>query len=44
MHDLETGDSLAMRLDQPLSYRNMSQAPVRYAVVLTRPRAERSIL
>jgi transcriptional regulator with XRE-family HTH domain len=33
-HDLASGDCLTMRLDQPISYENLSAAPVRYAVVL----------
>jgi transcriptional regulator with XRE-family HTH domain len=37
VHDLATGDSLAMRLDRPTGYRNVSGAPVRYAVVVRRP-------
>ncbi len=33
-HRLETGDCLAMVLDQPVSFHNPSAAPARYAVVL----------
>jgi transcriptional regulator with XRE-family HTH domain len=38
-HDLATGDSLAMRLDRPTRFQNVSVDPVRYAVVLRRPPA-----
>jgi transcriptional regulator with XRE-family HTH domain len=31
---LDAGDCLAMRLDQPIVYRNMSQRPARYLVAL----------
>jgi transcriptional regulator with XRE-family HTH domain len=34
---LETGDCLAMRLDRPITFRNPSEQPARYAVVLTQP-------
>jgi quercetin dioxygenase-like cupin family protein len=33
-HTLDTGDCLAMQLDQPLSYHNPTRRPARYAVVL----------
>ena len=33
-HTLDTGDFLAMQLDQPLSYHNPTRQPARYAVVL----------
>ena len=33
-HRLETGDCLAMQLDQPLRYHNPTREPARYAVVL----------
>jgi len=33
-HTLDTGDCLAMQLDQPLSYHNPTQQAARYAVVL----------
>jgi len=33
-HTLDTGDCLAMQLDQPLSYHNPTRQPARYAVVL----------
>jgi transcriptional regulator with XRE-family HTH domain len=42
VHDLAAGDSLAMRLDQPISYLNVSAAPVRYAVVLMHPRTKQA--
>jgi transcriptional regulator with XRE-family HTH domain len=35
--DLAAGDSLVMRLDQPIRFHNVSAAAVRYAVVLRRP-------
>jgi transcriptional regulator with XRE-family HTH domain len=43
-HRLEMGDCLAMVLDQPISFRNRTGKPTRYAVVIcqepfTRPRA-----
>ena len=31
---LETGDCLAMRLDQPIVYRNPTRKPARYLVAL----------
>lgn len=34
LHRLAVGDCLAMRLDRPISYRNPTAAPARYAVVL----------
>lgn len=34
--NLSTGDSMLMRLDQSISFRNDGEAPVRYAVVLAR--------
>jgi transcriptional regulator with XRE-family HTH domain len=40
-YDLVTGDSLAMRLDRPTRYQNISAQPVRYAVALTRPQSLR---
>lgn len=33
-HDLATGDCLAFVLDRPTAYRNRTQAPARYAVVI----------
>ena len=33
-HSLETGDCLAMVLDQPITFRNRSKKPARYAVVI----------
>jgi transcriptional regulator with XRE-family HTH domain len=36
-HDLAEGDSLAMRLDRPITFQNLSADPVRYVVVLRRP-------
>jgi transcriptional regulator with XRE-family HTH domain len=33
-HALETGDCLAMVLDQPITFRNRTAKPVRYAVVI----------
>lgn len=41
-HRLETGDCLAMRLDQPLAYHNPTRKPARYAVVITTERGVRS--
>jgi transcriptional regulator with XRE-family HTH domain len=35
--DLGPGDSLAMRLDRPIRFHNISAADVRYAVVVRRP-------
>ena len=34
-HRLEAGDCLAMRLDQPILFRNPAPRPVRYAVVIS---------
>lgn len=34
VHALETGDCLAMVLDQPITFRNRTAKPVRYAVVI----------
>lgn len=34
-HRLQTGDCLHMRLDQPVSFRNLSDRTARYAVVIT---------
>jgi transcriptional regulator with XRE-family HTH domain len=34
-HRLGTGDCVHVRLDEPITYRNPTDAPVRYAVVLT---------
>jgi transcriptional regulator with XRE-family HTH domain len=39
--DLGTGDSLAMRLDRPTRFQNISALPVRYAVVVRRPEPSR---
>ncbi len=36
VHDLGIGDCLQMRLDRPITFRNRTQADVRYAVVLAR--------
>ena len=33
-HELETGDCLAMVLDQPITFRNRTARPVRYAVII----------
>ena len=33
-HRLEAGDCLAMVLDQPITFRNRTAKPVRYAVVI----------
>jgi transcriptional regulator with XRE-family HTH domain len=35
--DLADGDSLAMRLDRPTRFQNISDRPVRYAVAVRRP-------
>jgi transcriptional regulator with XRE-family HTH domain len=34
-HALNVGDCLAFRLDQPITYRNRTRKPARYAVVMT---------
>ncbi|HEY8544797.1 MAG TPA: helix-turn-helix domain-containing protein [Acidimicrobiales bacterium] len=34
VHELATGDCLAMRLDRPTAFRNPGDAPARYAVVV----------
>ena len=33
-HELATGDCLAMVLDQPITFRNRTAKPVRYAVII----------
>ena len=41
-HELQPGDCLAMRVDQPITFRNRTAKPARYAVVLvTEPVATR---
>jgi transcriptional regulator with XRE-family HTH domain len=35
-HDLSPGDSLAMRLDRPISFHNQTHASTRYAVILVK--------
>jgi transcriptional regulator with XRE-family HTH domain len=40
--DLADGDSLAMRLDRPTRFQNLSAHPVRYAVAVRRPHPPRS--
>jgi transcriptional regulator with XRE-family HTH domain len=41
-HRLDAGDCLAMQLDRPLTYRNPTRKPARYAVVITAERGTRS--
>jgi transcriptional regulator with XRE-family HTH domain len=41
VHKLDAGDCIAMRLDEPVAFRNRTRKPVRYIVVLSSDRATR---